>query len=190
MSDFTDTVVLYEELAVQDVLPVQWRPAAARPDPQSLAGLSERNYQILQAWDDLEDRGPVELSDENSPLGAELQRLDRKLTLLLDLVGQILCVNQPRPPPVAVRFNALGAEWRLSQAPPEVGAPGTVEIHLRECVAQPLRFAGNVTALTGGGELRVRFVPLEDAVASLIGRIAFRRHRRQIAGRLSPPRAP
>ena len=140
MSDFTDTVVLYEELAVQDVLPVLWRPAAAPPDPQSLAGLSERNYQILRAWDDLEDRGP-ELSDENSPLGTELQRLDRKLTLLLDLVGQMLCVNQPRPPAVAVCFNALGAEWRLSQPPPEVGAPGTVEIYLRECVAQPLRFA-------------------------------------------------
>ena len=189
MSDFTDTVVLYEELAVQDVLPVLWRPAAAPPDPQSLAGLSERNYQILQAWDDLEDRGPVELSDENSPLGTELQRLDRKLSLLLELVGQILCVNQPRPPAVAVRFNALGAEWCPSQAPPEVGAPGTVEIYLRECVAQPLRFAGSVTAVTSD-ELTVRFVPLEDAVASLIGRIAFRRHRRQIARRLSPPRAP
>ena len=189
MSDFTDTVVLYEELAVQDVLPVLWRPAAAPPDPQSLAGLSERNYQILRAWDDLEDRGP-ELSDENSPLGTELQRLDRKLTLLLDLVGQMLCVNQPRPPAVAVCFNALGAEWRLSQPPPEVGAPGTVEIYLRECVAQPLRFAGSASAVTGGGELTVRFVPLDDAVASLIGKIAFRRHRRQIAGRLSPPRAP
>ncbi len=189
MSDFTDTVVLYEELAVQDVLPVLWRPAAAPPDPQSLAGLSERNYQILRAWDDLEDRGP-ELSDENSPLGTELQRLDRKLTLLLDLVGQMLCVNQPRPPAVAVCFNALGAEWRLSQPPPEVGAPGIVEIYLRECVAQPLRFAGSATAVTGGGELTVRFVPLDDAVASLIGKIAFRRHRRQIAGRLSPPRAP
>ena len=190
MPDFTDTVVLYEELAVQDVLPVLWRPAATRPDPQSLAGLSERNYRILQAWDDLEDRGPVEMSDENSPIGMELQRLDRKLTLLLDLVGQILCVNQPRPLPVAVRFNALGAVWRLSQAPPEVGAPGTVEIYLRECVAQPLRFAGSATAVTSAGEFKVRFVPLEDAVASLIGKIAFRRHRRQIAGRLSPQRTP
>ncbi len=188
MSDSSDTVVLYEELAVQDVLPVQWRAASAPPDPDTLAALSERNFQTLQAWDDLEDPGLVEMSEEDSPLAAELQRLDRKLTLLLDLVSQMRS-SRPRPPPVPVRFNALGAAWRAEGAPPAPEEPGTLEIYLHECVAQPLRFAGKTTGITGDGEVSVRFVALEDTIASLIGKIAFRRHRRRIAGRLNPQRA-
>ncbi len=190
MSDNSDTVVLYEQLAVQDVLPVLWRAAPVPPDPQTLAGLCERNFQVLQAWDALEDHGPIELPDENSPLAAELQRLDRKLSLLLDLVGQILSVSRPRPVPVPVRFNALGAEWRAREAPPQAGSSGTLEIFVHECVAQPLRFPGNATGITSEGEVSVRFAQLEDAVASLLGKIAFRRHRRQIAGRMNPQRAP
>ncbi len=189
MTDTTDTVVLYEELAFQDVLPVLWRPAPACPDPQALASLSERNLQILQTWEALTDQSRVE-PDESSPLSGELQRLDRKLTLLLDLVGQILAANRPRPAPVPVCFNALGAAWRAAGPAPAAGAAGTLEIHLHECVAQPLRFAARVTEASAAGDITVRFLPLEDAVAALIARVAFRRHRRQIAGRLGPQRAP
>ncbi len=189
MPDSADTVVLYEELAFQDVLPVLWRPAQAAPGPQALASLSERNLQILQTWEALTDQSRVE-PEENSPLSTELQRLDRKLTLLLDLVGQILATNRPRPAPVPVCFNALGAVWRAPEPPPAAGAAGALEIYLHECVAQPLRFAGRVTEVTDAGSVTVRFLPLEDAVAALIAKVAFRRHRRQIAGRLGPPRAP
>lgn len=189
MSDSADTVVLHEELAFQDVLPVLWRAETAPPRPETLAGLSERNFLILQSWDALTDQGWVE-PEENSPLSAELQRLDRKLTLLLDLVGQILSSNRPRPPAVPVRFNALGAAWHGATSQPAAGATGTLEIYLHECVAQPLRFAGTVTGEAASGEITMRFLPLEDAVAALIAKVAFRRHRRQIAGRLTPQRPP
>jgi hypothetical protein len=187
MAEGTDTVVLHEELAFQDVLPVLWSTAPAAPAPQALASLSERNLQILQTWDALTDQSRVEL-EESSPLSAELQRLDRKLMLLLDLVGQILATNRPRPAPVPVCFNALGAVWHADGPPPAPGAAGTLEIYLHECVAQPLRFAGKVTEASPAGDVTVRFLPLEDAVAGLIAKVAFRRHRRQIAGRLGPQR--
>lgn len=190
MTDYSDTVVLYEQLAVQDVLPLLWRAAPSPPDPQTLAALAERNLQVLQAWDALEDHGPIEPPDENSPFAAELQRLDRKLSLLLGLVGQMLSASRRRPPAVPVRFNALGAEWRAQGSAPQAGTPGTVEIYVHECVAQPLRFAGNATSPTPDGDANVRFLELDDTVASLLGKIAFRRHRRQIAGRVNPQRTP
>src|SRR5579863_4561820 len=113
MFDGADTVVLYEELAFQDVLPVLWRTSAGPLDPDAAASLAERNLQLLQAWDAMQEHGPLlEKPDDNSPYAADLMRLERKMNLLLDLVGQILATNRPRPTPAAVRFNALGAVWR------------------------------------------------------------------------------
>lgn len=188
MSDPADTVVLYEELAFQDVLPVRWHSVA--PDPTAAAGLAERNLQVLQAWDALEDHGVVEKADENAPLAAEIQRLDRKMSLLLALVGQLLAVNRPRPAPVSVRFNAHGALWRPVSSPPSAGADGVLEIYLDECIAQPLRLRGRISAVTEAGDVKMRFEPLDDALSAVIAKIAFRRHRRQIAGRHGPSRAP
>lgn len=186
MFDTADTVVLYEELALQDVLPVRWHAQAAHP--AAAAALAEHNLQVLQAWDALEDHALVEKPDENAPLAADIQRLDRKMTLLLGLVGQLLAVNRPRPAAAPLRFNARGAVWRTADAPPPVGARGNLEIYLHDCVAQPLRLAGEITAVSPAGEIKVRFAPLDDALSGIIAKIAFRRHRRQIAGRHTPKR--
>jgi hypothetical protein len=186
MFDTADTIVLYEELAFQDVLPVRWHDQPAQP--VAATGLADRNLQVLQTWDALEDHGTVDVPDENAPLAADIQRLDRKMTLLLGLVGQLLALNRPRPAAVPLRFNARGAVWRPAAAPPQTGAHGVLEIYLHDCVAQPLRLAGEVTAVAPTGEVKVRFTPLDDALAAIIAKIAFRRHRRQIAGRHAPKR--
>jgi hypothetical protein len=183
MFDGADTVVLYEELAFQDVLPVLWRPSPGALDPDAAASLAERNLQVLQAWDAMQEHGPlIEKPDENSPYAADLMRLERKMNLLLDLVGQILTANRPRPAPAYVRFNALGAVWRGAPPLPEAGAQGILEVHLHDCLAQPLRLPGRVTNVTPDGNVKARFSPLGEAVADLIEKMAFRRHRRQIAG--------
>jgi len=124
----------------------------------------------------------VEKPDENSPYAADLLRLERKMNLLLDLVGQILAANRPRPAPTSVRFNALGAVWRGTPPLPEAGAQGILEVHLHDCLAQPLRLPGRVTNVTPDGNVKARFIPLGETVADLIEKMAFRRHRRQVAG--------
>jgi len=182
MFDGADTVVLYEELAFQDVLPVLWHPSAAAPDPDAAASLTERNLQVLQAWDAMGEHGPVEKPDDSNPYAADLMRLERKMNLLLDLVGQILTANRPRPTPTSVRFNALGAVWRGTPPLPEAGAQGILEVHLHDCLAQPLRLPGRVTSVTPDGNVKARFLPLGETVADLIEKMAFRRHRRQVAG--------
>ena len=182
MFDGADTVVLYEELAFQEVLPVLWRAAPSPLDPDAAASLAERNLQVLQAWDAMQEHGPVEKPDENIPYAADLMRLERKMNLLLDLVGQILATNRPRPAPAYVRFNALGAVWRGTPPLPEAGAQGILEVYLHECLAQPLRLPGRVTNVTPDGNVKARFSPLSESIADLIEKMAFRRHRRQIAG--------
>ncbi|HEY4213846.1 MAG TPA: PilZ domain-containing protein [Steroidobacteraceae bacterium] len=189
MFDGADTVVLYEELAFQSVLPVQWRPTPNPTDREMAAAFADRNVKLLQAWDAMEEHGPTEKQDENAPAHADLMRLELKINLLLDLVGQILAANRPRPASVPVRFNALGCVWRNAGGPlPEAGAQGIAEIYLHDSLADPLRLPGRVTNVTPDGHIKVRFLPVGETVADLIEKLAFRRHRRQIAGSRQPRR--
>jgi hypothetical protein len=189
MYDGADTVVLYEELAFQDVLPLLWRPMTSAIDRELTASFDERNLRLLQAWDAMEEHVPIEKQKaEDAPYAAEILRLDLKINLLLDLVGQLLVANRPRPSAVPVRFNALGAMWRGTGTLPEAGEQGIAEIYLRDSLAEPLRMAGRVTSVTPEGGIKVKFLPMGEAVSDLLEKLAFRRHRRQIAGARQPRR--
>lgn len=189
MYDGSDTVILFEELAYHDVLPVAWRPLGDEIDPELAASYMVSNTRVLQACTALQEQGQLEKPDENNPHSADFLRLELKINLLLDVVGRILAANQPRPPAVAVRFNALGATFQGSPPYPRPGAQGCVEIYLRECVAEPLRMIGRVASVSPGGEIKIRFLPPGEAVSDLLEKLAFRRHRRQIAGSRNAPRA-
>src|ERR1700753_1348067 len=178
MYEGADTEVLYEELAFQDVLPIFWRPLTLSAEHS--AGFDDRNIRILQAWDAMEEHVPSEKQkSEDSYTATELMRLDMKVNLLLDLVGQLLTANRPRPPATAVKFNAVGATWRGNGALPEAGEQGVIEIYLRDCLAEPLRLVGRVTNVAPDGQIKVKFLPMGEAVSDLIEKLAFRRPPRE-----------
>ena len=188
MYDGSDTIILFEELAYQDVLPVAWRALPDQIDPDLTASYTASNVRVLQACTALQEQGQVEKVDENSPHAQDFLRIELKINLLLDVVGRILAANQPRPPSVAIRFNALGATFQGAAPLPRPGSQGSVEIFLRECVAEPLRLIGRVANVSPGGEIKVRFLPPGEATSDLLEKLAFRRHRRQVAGSRQPPR--
>jgi hypothetical protein len=185
MFDGSDTVVLYDELAYEEVLPVNWAPLAGTVDALVAAGVTERNVRLLQALAAIEDHGSAEKPDESSP---DLTRLDFKINLLLDLVGQLVVANRPRPLPVAIRFNAQGAVWKAAGPLPAANQQGMVEIHLRDFLAEPLRLMGTLSRITPEGEVTVRFAPVGECLADLLERLIFRQHRRQVAGIRQPRR--
>jgi len=188
MYDGSDTIILFEELAYQDVLPVAWRPLPDQIDPDVASSYAASNVRVLQASTALQEQGQTEQRDENSPHAQDLLRIELKINLLLDVVGRILAANQPRPPSVAIRFNALGSTFQSAAPLPRPGAQGAVEIYLRECVAEPLRLIGRVANVSPGGEVKVRFLPPGEATSDLLEKLAFRRHRRQVAGSRQPSR--
>jgi hypothetical protein len=188
MYEGVDTIVLYEELAYQDVLPVQWKPLLEAPDAILAASLADRNTKTLQVCAAIEEHGAVDKQDEKSPHAADLQRMEVKMNLVIDLLGQILAANAPRPRPTSIRFNAQGAVWRGVQPLPPVGQQGLLDIYLRDCLAQPLTLIGRISAVDGT-QVKARFSPPGDGPADLIEKLAFRRHRRQVAGVRQPRRA-
>jgi Atypical PilZ domain, cyclic di-GMP receptor len=105
-----------------------------------------------------------------------------KLNLLLDLVGQLFIANQPRPAAMPVRFNALGAVWQHQGVAPAAGADGVLELYLRDCIVEPLRLSGRIATAAADGKLKMKFDDPGEVVADLIEKLAFRRHRRQVAG--------
>ncbi len=182
MYEGTDTVVLYEELAYEDVLPLFWRSHEGPLDPAVVTSFSERNLHVLQACAAIEEHGQQEKSDDTSQVASELLRLDLKVNLLLDLLGQLLVANNPRPAAVPVRFNALGATWKAPGSTLQPGTEGVLEIYLRDSLPQPLRLLGRITANEADGRVKARFIPPSETIADLLEKLAFRRHRRQIAG--------
>jgi hypothetical protein len=184
MFDGADTVVLYNELAYEEVLPVTWAALSGTLDAAA-AGFAERNVRLLQALAAIEDHGVADKPDESAP---DLTRLDFKINLLLDLVGQLVVANRPRPAPVAIRFNSQGALWHAPAPLPAAGTLGVAEIHLRDFLAEPLRLVGTLTQVSTDGELTVRFAPVGEPLADLLERLIFRHHRRQVAGIRQPRR--
>jgi hypothetical protein len=100
----------------------------------------------------------------------------------LDMVGALLAASRPRPRPTAIRFNAKGGVWQAIPPFPELGAQGFLEIHVRDSIAEPLRLAGRIASVGPDGRVKVRFAALSENVADLLEKLAFRKHRRQVAG--------
>ncbi|MGH8178234.1 MAG: PilZ domain-containing protein [Steroidobacter sp.] len=186
MYEGLDTVVLYEELAYEDVLPVAWRPTPEPFDPAVIGSYADRNLRVLQALSALEEHGQIEKPDENAPHAADILRLDLKMNLLLDMVGQLLIASHPRPRTAPIRFNALGAVWHAASPHPELGSQGVLEIYLRDCIAEPLRLFGRIASVGPDGRVKVRVVAPGEHIADLLERLAFRKHRRQVAGAKHP----
>jgi hypothetical protein len=189
MYEGVDTVVLYEELAYEDVLPVAWRASLEPPDAITVTSLTDRNVKTLQVCAAIEEHGPVDKQDDKSPNAADLQRLEVKMNLVMDLLGQILAASVPRPQAVPIRFNALGATWRSALPFPQVASSGLLEIYLRDCIAQPLVLIARIVSVSPEGLVKARLTPPGEATADLIEKLAFRRHRRQVAGVRAPRRS-
>jgi hypothetical protein len=181
MFDGRDTIVIFDKLAYEDLLPVRWQAQSSAVGDLQAQQFAERNLRVLQACDALEEHGRLEKADEESPHSADIMRLDMKLNLLLDLAGQLLAASQQRAEPRQIRFNAMGANFAWPRAE-TIGAHGILEITLRDIIVQPLLLPAEVVSGAAAGQVRVRFLALGETVADHIEKLVFRRHRRKIAG--------
>src|SRR5579862_4382953 len=90
MYEGADTVVLYDELAYQDVLPVQWKSLPRPLDRFDLIGMDEANTLLLQACIAVEEHPTRDTNEDLGPLAGELARLDFKINLVLQLLSKLV----------------------------------------------------------------------------------------------------
>jgi hypothetical protein len=78
--------------------------------------------------------------------------------------------------------------WQGYAPLPEMGSQGVLEIYLRDFVAEPLRLFGRIASVGPDGRVKARFIPPGEHISDLLEKLAFRKHRRQVAGARNPRR--
>ncbi|MFI4865491.1 MAG: PilZ domain-containing protein [Steroidobacterales bacterium] len=179
MYEDVDTVVLDNELAYQDVLPVQWMALWEPPDRFDLLGLEEANLLLLQACVAVEEHPARDKNEDLGPLAGEIARLDFKLNLVMQLLAKLVSKDR-MPPATPILFNSLGASWTCVGQTPPVGGHGLLRVQLRSSLPQPLELPAECISVEGS-LAKVKFPGLSAGVAELIQRLAFVRHRRHVA---------
>ncbi len=182
MSHFegVDTVVLHNELAYHDVLPVGFEPLTGAPDAFRRAGIEESNLLLLQATVAMLEQPDREKAEDPHPLAADLARIDFKLNLVLQLLGKLVPPDRSAAA-VRIAFNAQGASWEQRGVPPRVGQRGLVRVRLRGALPQTLDIYAEITENAGAG-VSATFLDLSPAVTELVQKLCFLMHRKQVAG--------
>jgi hypothetical protein len=175
MSDSTSSGL---GVVLEEALPVSWRPLEAPVSPDEQLRLAAHNNEILQVVLAL-DEHHVEWGEEQAELAAELQRLEFKLNLVMEMLAQVLAQHLRLPPRAAVRLAVDHIEWADTRAP----VPGSlVQVELYLCARYPRALILPAMAERAPpGQACARFQPMDHAMQEALEKIIFRQHRRRIA---------
>src|ERR1700722_3994880 len=162
MHEGLDTAVLDDELAYQDVLPVQWMNLWGPPDRFELLGLEESNLLLLQACLAVEEHPARDKNEDLGPLAGELARLDFKLNLVMQLLAKLVAKDR-MPPATTILFNTLGASLSCIGPPPPVGRHGLPCRHVWISLVESFGMPAQVTSVEGS-TANVKFNDLSAGV--------------------------
>ena len=170
------------DLSFSDNCSIEWRVVDHALDDEHLSRVNESNEFFLRAVAAL---GAVagEHIEEEGAISAEIERLDRKINLVLDLVSQLVYQQLEIPKRCRVTISAKGLAWQES-APPQVGDVVFVRAYIQHGTPKPLCFYGEVVSTEQdrqNGTCRVRYVGLSSAVENWLDKLIFRHHRREVA---------
>lgn len=165
-----------------DHLPLEWTPQGhvAVDDTQRLT----TNLYVLEAVAAVEDNASDRLHEEQPELHLELQRLDAKLQLLLDMVARLLSRDGRFPRRHTVRIAVDRIDIAAGMDGMAVGDEGVLYLHLHPAIPVPLLLPGAIVDDTrddAGQWLHFQPDSLSEAESEALSRHVFRHHRRSIA---------
>jgi len=182
MSDSHDNE-FFEGLFYEDMLPLEWRMLETEPDRAYVAHLNESNEEMLRMLAIMEEHFSEKL-DEGANFAAEILRLEAKVNLLLDMVGQILANHLMLPEQVPVRLGSKGVEFAHT-APPADNELIQLSLYLQQRYPRPLQVLARVVSADDAGQgaywVRAKYEHLSTSVQDWLEKFIFRRHRRLVA---------
>ena len=182
----------FEGVGYADTLPLGFERLARLPEGAALAGMNEETQQVLVADASLDEQRPHadKKMDEEHELAEDLQRVEFKVNVLIQLVARLLNRDSVLPPIRSLRVHANGIEWLLDGDEVLPGF-GLVSLHVSRHFPQPLLLPGRVLNThhdAEGAWVRFVFEGLTPSVTEALERLVFRHHRRLVAGTRSTPR--
>lgn len=168
-----------ERVSCEDSWHVDSEPLVL-PMPDAMAqAMADRNMATLTTIAALSERH-ADLAEDDSPVMQELQRMDAKLSALVDIVNHLLTPLSELPARQLLRFNVIGAVLPAALVP---AGHSSLLLRLRfdVCRSLPLELAAKVERQLDDGRVFVVFVQQGDALGDAIERLVFRHHRRKVA---------
>ena len=164
--------------------PLAWRELPALPDAIELQALERANLDHLYTLFAL-DIHAGDCGDDPTALAnaSELKRLDFKVGLLLELVGQLYARQQDIPPERTLTLSVRGLSWQDDLAPP-VGGLLRVELFCNLNYPRPLICHAQAVATdrnAGGWRIQTQFRQPSEALEEALERYIFLQHRRAVA---------
>lgn len=174
-----------QEMAYEGALPLLVEQMDALPNPVEAASYNERNLQLLRTLASLDERRAA-TAEEDAPLSQELERLEGKINVLIEMVNRLLLPGERMPPRHPCRLNSSGLLLPVALVP---SVPTLkVSIHFDACRALPLELPAQAMGSNTQGQVLLIFTGVSELVAQELQRFVFRHHRRKVAeSRLTGP---
>lgn len=153
---------------------------AGEPAADSIARYNERNLHVLRTLLSLDDRRVDSTADDDDPVLQELQRMDSKINVLLDIVDRLLLPVSLLPARHSVRFNAVGMTLPSSVLPANAENL-LLRLHFDTCRALPLELPARLGHAADPQNTFVYFCELSELVEDGLERFVFCHHRRKVA---------
>ncbi|HRD65813.1 MAG TPA: PilZ domain-containing protein [Candidatus Competibacter sp.] len=165
-------------------LPLAWRELPNLPDAAELREVERANLIILHTLFAL-DMHAGDFGDDPITLAnaTELKRLDFKVGLLLELVGQLYARQQAIPPERSVILAVNGLSWQADSAPP-AGSLLRLELYCNLSYPRPLVLHARLAEAVSnayGWEIRTRFHDPGEPLQGALERYIFLQHRHTVA---------
>lgn len=182
----------FEGLGYADSLPLGFQRLDTLPQGATLAGINLENQPVLVADASLDEQRPHQekKSEEEPQLAEDVQRLELKINVLIQLVARLLTRGADLPPVRSVRLHAQGLEWQIHDEEVQPGV-GLVHLHVSRHFPQPVVLPGRIVGVHDDSEgrwVQFSFEGLSPLVVDLLERMIFRHHRRLVAGARTTPR--
>lgn len=178
-----DIATLSEGLWYEDRLPVRWDETGEAPTAAQSLGAGNSGEQFLRHLGVLDEHRTD--ADEDGQLSHDIQRLEFKVDLLLELVGRLAGRDIVLPPAVAVRLGADRMQWTTAPADaPGEGRLLRVELFLYPRLPTPLELFGaveSVVTVPDGVRVTVRYAGMGEGLRNALEKLIFRQHRRLVA---------
>ena len=170
-------------LVLETNAPLLFRALPENTAPLANRGWQANNLRVFQACSVLDDRPPAGRGEVDATVALALRRLDVKLTLLLELVGEWLASSQGSGPQrVDVEVDFRGVRWTPAESSLAAGMRGSLDLYIHPSVPRPLKFGGKIVAIeTATRAARFEFDPLSELEGDQLERLIFRYHRRKVA---------
>ncbi len=165
-------------LSIKTALALKW---GVLPEVTSVASLRRNNmltFALIEALSD--QQSAVHEPHHSSP---ELQRIENKLNLLIDMFSKLYGKSQEHTALIPVRLSCKGIEWQADAAPDD-RASLLLELYPDSEMQYALKIIARVISVAehdGRYLVRTRFTSLDEIESNHLEKWIFAHHRRMVA---------